>query len=231
MKWDGTSDPRPLRPLARPPGPGDRGPAGRGGPSGSLGPPRRLSGLPERTPATWPAWPGSSRPPTPTPSAPTTSPSNSSRPSSTACGPTPVTTTGSAGPAGSSAPWPPPPWPWLSSSACRARPAHRGAGYTVALKGAAGVRASARLTSEPWGTAIHLQETGQAGGPGPVGGHAQHLRLVVGGGHLPDGDGPHGDRRSGLRRPPLEDLEHLGPQRGGQDGAPRLPDLSALSAP
>lgn len=36
-------------------------------------------------------------------------------------------------------------------------------GYTVALKGAAGIRASARLTSEPWGTAIHLQETGQAG--------------------------------------------------------------------
>ncbi len=37
-------------------------------------------------------------------------------------------------------------------------------GYTVALTGAAGVRASARLTSEPWGTAVRLQETGQAGG-------------------------------------------------------------------
>jgi hypothetical protein len=38
-----------------------------------------------------------------------------------------------------------------------------GTGYTVALKGASGVRASARLTSQPWGTAIHLQETGQPG--------------------------------------------------------------------
>jgi hypothetical protein len=37
-------------------------------------------------------------------------------------------------------------------------------GYTVALTGATGVRASARLTSEPWGTAVRLQETGQAGG-------------------------------------------------------------------
>jgi len=37
-------------------------------------------------------------------------------------------------------------------------------GYTVALTGGRGVTASARLTSEPWGTAIHLQETGQAGG-------------------------------------------------------------------
>jgi len=37
-------------------------------------------------------------------------------------------------------------------------------GRTVALTGLAGVRASARLTSEPWGTAIHLQETGQPGG-------------------------------------------------------------------
>jgi hypothetical protein len=37
-------------------------------------------------------------------------------------------------------------------------------GHTVALVGAAGVRASARLMSEPWGTAIDLQETGQTGG-------------------------------------------------------------------
>jgi hypothetical protein len=37
-------------------------------------------------------------------------------------------------------------------------------GHTVALTGLAGVRASARLTAEPWGTAIHLQETGQPGG-------------------------------------------------------------------
>jgi len=36
-------------------------------------------------------------------------------------------------------------------------------GYTVALSGAAGVNATARLTSEPWGTAVHLQETGQRG--------------------------------------------------------------------
>ncbi len=38
------------------------------------------------------------------------------------------------------------------------------AGYTVALTGGAGVKASARLTSEPWGTAVRLQETGQPGG-------------------------------------------------------------------
>jgi len=37
-------------------------------------------------------------------------------------------------------------------------------GYTVALSGTAGVKASARLTAQPWGTAIHLQETGQPGG-------------------------------------------------------------------
>jgi predicted anti-sigma-YlaC factor YlaD len=37
-------------------------------------------------------------------------------------------------------------------------------GHTVALVGGAGVKATAHLTSEPWGTAIHLQETGQAGG-------------------------------------------------------------------
>jgi len=37
-------------------------------------------------------------------------------------------------------------------------------GHQVALAGRHGVRASARLTAEPWGTAIHLQETGQAGG-------------------------------------------------------------------
>jgi predicted anti-sigma-YlaC factor YlaD len=37
------------------------------------------------------------------------------------------------------------------------------AGYTVALTGSAGVKASARLTSEPWGTAVHFRETGQAG--------------------------------------------------------------------
>jgi hypothetical protein len=39
-----------------------------------------------------------------------------------------------------------------------------GPGHSVALTGRAGVTATARLTSEPWGTAIHLQETGQAGG-------------------------------------------------------------------
>jgi hypothetical protein len=39
-----------------------------------------------------------------------------------------------------------------------------GAGQTVALHGGDGVTASARLTPEPWGTAIHLQETGQPGG-------------------------------------------------------------------
>jgi hypothetical protein len=39
-----------------------------------------------------------------------------------------------------------------------------GPGPTVALTGRAGVTATARLTPEPWGTAIHLQETGQAGG-------------------------------------------------------------------
>jgi hypothetical protein len=40
-------------------------------------------------------------------------------------------------------------------------------GHTVALsapRAGAGIKASARLTSEPWGTAIHLQETGQPGG-------------------------------------------------------------------
>lgn len=42
-------------------------------------------------------------------------------------------------------------------------PSHPGSGYTVALRGVAGVKASARLTSEPWGTAIHLQEKGQPG--------------------------------------------------------------------
>jgi hypothetical protein len=36
-------------------------------------------------------------------------------------------------------------------------------GYTVALSGTAGVTATARLTSEAWGTAEHLQETGQRG--------------------------------------------------------------------
>ena len=36
-------------------------------------------------------------------------------------------------------------------------------GYTVALTGVSGVKASARLTSEPWGTAIYLQEKGQPG--------------------------------------------------------------------
>jgi Putative zinc-finger len=39
-----------------------------------------------------------------------------------------------------------------------------GPGHLVALTGQAGVTASARLTGEPWGTAIHLQETGQPGG-------------------------------------------------------------------
>jgi hypothetical protein len=33
----------------------------------------------------------------------------------------------------------------------------------VALRGRAGVHATARLTTEPWGTAIELRETGQAG--------------------------------------------------------------------
>ena len=47
----------------------------------------------------------------------------------------------------------------LSSS-----PGHPGPARTVALKGQPGVRATARLTAEPWGTAIHLQEMGQAGG-------------------------------------------------------------------
>jgi len=37
-------------------------------------------------------------------------------------------------------------------------------GHTVALEGRHGVSASARLTPEPWGTAVHLQETGQGGG-------------------------------------------------------------------
>jgi predicted anti-sigma-YlaC factor YlaD len=36
-------------------------------------------------------------------------------------------------------------------------------GYTVALSGNAGVTATARLTSEAWGTAVHLEETGQRG--------------------------------------------------------------------
>ena len=39
-----------------------------------------------------------------------------------------------------------------------------GPGQEVALAGRSGVRATARLTAEPWGTAIHLQESGQAGG-------------------------------------------------------------------
>jgi hypothetical protein len=42
-------------------------------------------------------------------------------------------------------------------------PSKPGTGYTVALRGAAGVTASARLTAEVWGTAIHLQEKGQPG--------------------------------------------------------------------
>jgi hypothetical protein len=33
-----------------------------------------------------------------------------------------------------------------------------------ALSGSTGVTASARLTSEPWGTAVHLKESGQPGG-------------------------------------------------------------------
>ena len=37
-------------------------------------------------------------------------------------------------------------------------------GHTVALRGASGVVASVRLTAEPWGTAVHLTERGQAGG-------------------------------------------------------------------
>jgi hypothetical protein len=39
-----------------------------------------------------------------------------------------------------------------------------GHGHTVVLAGGAGIEASARITPEPWGTAIHLQETGQPGG-------------------------------------------------------------------
>lgn len=39
-----------------------------------------------------------------------------------------------------------------------------GPGQLVALNGKAGVKASARLIAEPWGTAIQLQETGQTGG-------------------------------------------------------------------
>jgi hypothetical protein len=39
-----------------------------------------------------------------------------------------------------------------------------GTGRTVALTGSPGVSASARLTSEAWGTAIHLKEKGQPGG-------------------------------------------------------------------
>jgi hypothetical protein len=42
-------------------------------------------------------------------------------------------------------------------------PSKPGTGYTVALKGASGVTATAQLTSEAWGTAIHLQEKGQPG--------------------------------------------------------------------
>jgi hypothetical protein len=44
---------------------------------------------------------------------------------------------------------------------------HVTAGHTVtltALSGGPGITASARLTSEPWGTAIHFQEAGQHGG-------------------------------------------------------------------
>jgi hypothetical protein len=47
----------------------------------------------------------------------------------------------------------------LSVSTSTPRP-----GHVVALTGSARVKASARLTSEPWGTAVHLQETGQPGG-------------------------------------------------------------------
>jgi hypothetical protein len=35
---------------------------------------------------------------------------------------------------------------------------------TVALHGSKGVEASARLTSTPWGTAVHIEESGQPGG-------------------------------------------------------------------
>jgi hypothetical protein len=37
-------------------------------------------------------------------------------------------------------------------------------GYTVALHGSPGVTARVRLTSEAWGTAMHLSESGQPGG-------------------------------------------------------------------
>jgi hypothetical protein len=43
-------------------------------------------------------------------------------------------------------------------------PAKPGTGHLVALRGGTGVVATARLTAEPWGTAIHLQEKGQPGG-------------------------------------------------------------------
>lgn len=39
-----------------------------------------------------------------------------------------------------------------------------GPGQTVALTGTPGVHASVQLTSESWGTALHFQESGQAGG-------------------------------------------------------------------
>jgi hypothetical protein len=42
-------------------------------------------------------------------------------------------------------------------------PSKPGTGYTVALRGSTGVTASARLTAQAWGTAIHLQEKGQPG--------------------------------------------------------------------
>jgi hypothetical protein len=37
-------------------------------------------------------------------------------------------------------------------------------GTNVALQGSSGVVASARLTAKPWGTAVHIEESGQAGG-------------------------------------------------------------------
>jgi len=48
----------------------------------------------------------------------------------------------------------------LTASPDTARPGQ----ITVALHGSKGVAASARLTSTPWGTAVHIVESGQPGG-------------------------------------------------------------------
>jgi hypothetical protein len=49
----------------------------------------------------------------------------------------------------------------LSGSPTAPRP---GRPEALTLTGSPGVKATARLTAEPWGTAIHLQEVGQPGG-------------------------------------------------------------------